>query len=281
MKALTFLARRFVAGDTLDEAMSVVLRLNAEGLKVTLDHLGEECRSRDQAEADSDEYVEVLKRVADAGADCNVSLKLTQFGLNLDGGLARDNLVRVLQTARQLENFVRIDMEGSLYTQKTLDLFYSLLGDFPGMGVVIQASLRRSQADVAELVRRGARVRLCKGAYKEPADIAFPTKSEVNRNYDDLARMLLKAPRPAFATHDDERIERAVAAAETAGLKKSDYEIQMLYGLRSKRWRQLRDQGHAVRVYVPYGTHWFPYFYRRLRERKENLMFVLRHLGSE
>lgn len=280
MRALTFLAGRFVAGDTLKEAMETVKRLNAQGLKVTLDHLGEECRSREQAEADCDEYIECLKRISESGADCNVSLKLTQFGLNLGSGLARDNLVKVLEVARKLDIFVRIDMEGSAYTQATLNLFYSLFPTFPNMGVVIQAGLKRSGQDVAELVKRGARVRLCKGAYREPPEIAFASKKDVNRHYDELAQMLVKAPIPAFATHDDLRIQAAVAAAEKAGLAKDRYEIQMLYGLRSKRWRQLRDEGHTVRVYVPYGTHWFPYFYRRIRERKENLLFVLKNLIS-
>lgn len=257
--------------------MAAVRRLNSQGLKVTLDHLGEECASREQAEADRDECVETLKRISDAGADCNVSLKLTQFGLNIDQALAKDNLVRVLEVAGKLGNFVRIDMEGSAYTQQTLDLFYSVFPAFPHTGVVIQAYLRRSRADVAELVRKQVRVRLCKGAYKEPPDLAFPSKGEVNGSYDSLATELLKAPIPAFATHDDERIEAAARAAAKAGLDKSKYEFQMLYGLRPKRWAELREQGHNVRIYVPYGTHWFPYFYRRLRERKENMFFVLKN----
>ena len=221
---------------------------------------------------------QALRRIAEAEADCNVSLKLTQFGLNLDHNLARENLMRVAREAKKLGNFVRIDMEGSPYTQKTLDMFYSLFPSFSNLGVVIQAYLKRSEKDIEELVRRQVRVRLCKGAYKEPADIAFQGKEEVNANYDKLARLLVKAPLTAFATHDDDRIKNAVAAAVAAGLKKDQYELQMLYGLRSKRWDELRAQGHAVRVYMPYGTHWLPYYYRRIRERKENLAFVLRNL---
>lgn len=278
MRALTFLARRFVAGDTIEEAIEAVRALNAEGLKATLDNLGEESLSRRQAIAACEEYVRALHLIAEAEADCNVSLKLTQFGLNLDVALARENLIRVAQEAKKLGNFVRVDMEGSAYTQKTLDLFYALSGTFPNLGVVIQAALRRSGNDVEELARRGARVRLCKGAYKERPEIAFQGRAEVGANFDKLARTLLGAPMPAFATHDDERIKNAVAAAATMGLAKDQYEIQMLYGLRSRRWRELRDQGHIVRVYVPYGTHWFPYFFRRLRERKENVLFVLRSL---
>jgi proline dehydrogenase len=278
MRALTFLARRFVAGDTIDDALEQVRRLNAQGLKVTLDNLGEDCETREQADAARDEYLLMLRRISEAGADCNVSLKLTQFGLNLDQSLARDNLAAVAEEAKKLGNFVRIDMEGSPYTQLTLDIFYELFPKCPNMGVVLQAYLRRSQADAAECVRRGVRVRLCKGAYKEPPTIAFPDKADVNENYDKLAKLLVKAPLPAFATHDDGRIRAAQEAAREAGLTKDQYEIQMLYGLRPRRWRELAESGHTVRVYMPYGTHWFPYYYRRIRERKENLLFVLRNL---
>ncbi len=277
MRALTFLARRFVAGDTLDDAVRQVRRLNGEGIKATLDNLGEECQTRAQALAAVDEYVKMLGRIALERLDCNVSLKLTQFGLGLDVDFCRVNLFRVLDEAARSGNFVRIDMEGSSYTQKTLDLLRQAKAHYPRVGIVIQAMLRRSEKDVAGLVRDGICVRLCKGAYKEPADLAFPEKKDVNANYDKLVRMLLKGPTPAFATHDDERIAHAVAAAERAGLGKDQYEIQMLYGLRTKRWGELVRQGHVVRIYTPYGSHWFPYFYRRIRERKENLLFVLRN----
>lgn len=278
MKALTFLAKRFVAGETIDEALVAVRELNADGIKVTLDNLGEDCETPAQANAATQEYLTMLARIGAAGADCNVSLKLTAFGLNLDRSLARDNLARVAELAQSLGNFVRIDMEGSAYTQRTLDLFYELFPRFPNMGIVLQAYLRRSEKDVEEAVRKGVRVRLCKGAYREPPELAFAKKDEVNANYDKLARMLLKAPLPAFATHDDARIEAAVKAAEAAGISRDKYEIQMLYGLRAKTWRELVKAGHTMRVYMPYGTHWFPYFSRRVRERKENLMFVVKNL---
>lgn len=280
MRALTLLARRFVAGETIDEALEQVRRLAGDGIKVTLDNLGEDTENREQARAARDEYVAMLERIAHAGLtkDCNVSLKLTQFGQNLSDELARENLLPVLEAAQKSGNFVRLDMEGTKYTQRTLDLFYSLQPRFPNMGVVIQAMLRRSEADVAELVRRKARVRLCKGAYKEPPELAFSDKREVNANYDKLAAYLCAAPIPAFATHDDARIAAASAAASAAGLKKDQFEFQMLYGLRPKKWRELVKQGHTVRVYMPYGTHWFPYFSRRIRERKENLMFVVKNL---
>ncbi|HVA67224.1 MAG TPA: proline dehydrogenase family protein [Elusimicrobiota bacterium] len=277
MRALTFLARRFVAGDTIDEAVEAVRALNAEGLKATLDNLGEETKTRDEAEKACREYITALRKIAEAEADCNISLKLTQFGLNLDESLARDNLARVLEEAQKLGNFARIDMESSACTQKTLDLFYSLFPEpYANVGVVIQSALRRSEKDVEKLVRLKARVRLVKGAYKEPAEAAFQKKSEVDDNYDRLAALLMAAPLPAFGTHDDERLSRAGAAARAAGLSKTGYEVQMLYGVRPKRWRELQREGHAVRIYVPYGTHWLPYYSRRIRERKENLFFALR-----
>jgi proline dehydrogenase len=272
------MARRFVAGDTVEEAISAVKKLNSQGIKATLDNLGEECLTREQARAARDEYVKMLGSIAEARLDCNVSLKLTQFGLGLDLGFCRDNLFRVLDEARKHGIFVRIDMEGSAYTQKTLDLFYAARKYYPQVGIVIQAMLHRSQADIAKLAAEKCCVRLCKGAYKEPTELALPDKRDVNANYDRLAAMLLAAPNPAFATHDDERIAAAMAAAEKAGVAKDKYEIQMLYGLRGKRGRELAAQGQVVRVYVPYGTHWLPYFYRRIRERKENLWFVLRNL---
>lgn len=273
MRALTFLASRFVAGDDVDDAIAAVRQLNELGIKATLDNLGEDSLTRAKADAAAAENLLMLKRINEAGLDSNISLKLTQLGLALDENLCRDHLLRIVEEAERLKNFVRIDMEGSAWTQKTLDLFYSIHDKHPGVGIVLQAYLRRSLADCQEAVKKRVRVRLCKGAYKEPADIAFPDKDEVNVNYDACAAVLAQAPLPAYATHDDARI----AAAVKNGLPKDQYEIQMLYGLRPKRWRQLREQGHVVRVYVPYGTHWMPYFYRRVRERKENALFVLRN----
>ena len=278
MRALTFLAKRFVAGDEIGDAIHAVRALNETGIKATLDNLGEDSLDRAHALAAADENLLMLRRIADSGVDSNVSLKLTQLGLSFDEGLARESLIKIAEEAARLDNFVRIDMEGSAWTQKTLDLFYSLHLKHPNLGIVLQAALRRTEADCRDAAARGARVRLCKGAYKEPAAVAFPSKEEVNANYDKCAAILAKAPIPAIATHDDARIEAALSAFDAAGLVKTDYELQMLYGLRAKRWRELREKGHVVRIYVPYGTHWFPYFYRRVRERKENLLFVLRNL---
>lgn len=278
MKALTFLASRFVAGDDIEDAVAAVRSLNELGIKATLDNLGEDSLTREKADQAAAENLLMLRRISDNGLDSNISLKLTQLGLALDEGLCRDHLLRIVEEAERLKNFVRIDMEGSAWTQKTLDLFYAIHDEHPGVGIVLQAYLRRTQQDCRDAAARKARVRLCKGAYKEPASIAFPSKEEVNANYDACAAILTQAPRPAFATHDDARIAAALQACDEKGLVKSDYEIQMLYGLRPKRWRELRGKGHTVRVYVPYGTHWMPYFYRRIRERKENALFVLRNL---
>ncbi len=278
MRALTFLARRFVAGDTVDDALEAVRALNADGIKATLDNLGEDSLTRAQALAAAEQNLLMLRRIAETGVDANISLKLTQLGLAFDEGLCRESLLKIVEEAARRKNFVRIDMEGSAWTQKTLDLFYSLHDAHPNVGIVLQSMLRRSEGDAREAAARGARVRLVKGAYKEPHAIAYPTKDEVNAAYDRCAALLAKAPLPAFGTHDDARIDAALKACDAAGLVKTDYEIQMLYGLRAKRWRELRAAGHTVRVYVPYGSHWFPYFYRRLRERKENLLFVLRNL---
>ncbi len=277
MRALTFLARRFVAGDRIDDAIAAVRALNADGLKATLDNLGEDSHDKAHALAARDENLLMLRRLGESGVDANISLKLTQLGMGFDDELAKASLLTIVAEAERLGSFVRIDMEGSKFTQKTLDIFYSIHDAHPGVGIVLQAMLRRTEADCRDAVARKVRVRLCKGAYKEPASVAFPDKKDVDANYDKCAAILAKAPLPAMATHDDKRVEAALKAFDSAGLVKSEYELQMLYGIRAKRAKELRAKGHSVRIYVPYGTHWFPYFYRRIRERKENLLFVARN----
>ncbi|MDD5302522.1 MAG: proline dehydrogenase family protein [Elusimicrobia bacterium] len=277
MRALTFLAQRFVAGDDISEALDAVRELNSDGLKVTLDNLGEDSLDRAHALAAAEENLTMLRRIAESGVDANISLKLTQLGLAFDEKLAAESLLRIVAEAERLKTFVRIDMEASQWTQKTLDLFYSIHEKHPGVGIVLQSNLRRTEADAKEAVARKVRVRLCKGAYREPVAVAFPDKKDVDASYDRCAAILAGAPIPALATHDDARIEAALKAFDAAGLVKSDYELQMLYGIRGKRARELREMGHTVRIYVPYGSHWFPYFYRRIRERKENLLFVVRN----
>ncbi|PCI39848.1 MAG: proline dehydrogenase [Elusimicrobia bacterium] len=279
MRALTFLASRFVAGDTAEDAVDAVAQLNSEGLKATLDFLGEDCESDAQAEAATLEYLSLLDAIHKAGLDCNVSLKLTQFGLNLDPEMAEFNLRRVLERAAATENFVRIDMESSTYTQVTIDLFKKVFADYKNVGIVIQACLNRSEADIAELNALGARVRLCKGAYKEPASVAIQKKDLLNKNYDELAKSLLtNGTYPGIATHDEQRVQSVLSFAKEKNISGDAFEFQMLYGLRPQRWSELVADGWSMRVYVPYGTHWLPYFTRRLRERKENVLFVLKSL---
>jgi proline dehydrogenase len=274
------LARRFVAGETLAQAIEAVRRLNGRGLLATLDILGENLGEREAVLAARDDYVQLLDEIARSGVDSNISIKLTMLGLDVDRGFCAENLDAVLRAARERNNFVRIDMEGSRYTAVTLELFHAAYPTFrEHVGPVIQSYLRRSRADVEALVRAGARVRLVKGAYKEPPEVAFPRREDVNRSYDELADLLLAGGRyPAIATHDDARIAQARATAERLGLPRGAYELQMLYGVRPRHQEQLAREGHPVRVYVPYGPEWFPYFYRRLRERKENVLFVLRNL---
>ncbi|MBI5598024.1 MAG: proline dehydrogenase family protein [Elusimicrobia bacterium] len=275
MRALTFLARRFVAGETTAESVAAVKKLNKKGLRATLDFLGEDTEDESQASAAADEYVRLLSAIHESGVDANVSLKLTQFGLNLGTAVAKRNLGRVLEEAKRRGNFVRVDMEGSAWTQATLDLVLDAHKSFGNVGTVLQAMLRRTVGDAALLSKAGVKVRLCKGAYKEPSEVAFAQKEEVNANYDAVARDLLdNGPFPAIATHDDARIAAVLAHAKAKKIPADRYEFQMLYGLRARRWTELAGQGLGMRVYVPYGAHWFPYFYRRLRERKENVLFV-------
>lgn len=272
-------ATRFVAGEDKDSAIAVVRDLNARGISGSLDLLGENVTERGAAEKARDDYVSLLRGVADAGVDSNISIKLTMLGLDIEPELARDHLVSILEAARDTDNWVRIDMEGSRHTQLTLELFYEVWGSFRNVGVVIQSMLRRSEADVDRLIAEGARVRLVKGAYKEPAPLAHQNKREVNAAFDRMAeRLLERGDYPALATHDDERIEHAIEHARKREIDPSRFEFQMLYGVRRETQEAMSRRGYCVRVYVPYGEQWFPYFYRRLRERKENVTFVLRNV---
>jgi len=263
----------------VDEALAVVRALNARGIRATLDLLGEKVTDPAEATAGRDDYVRVLHGIADAGAASNISIKLTMIGLDIDPALAEENLVTILEAARETGNWVRIDMEGSPYTQLTLEIFHRVFPTFGNVGVVIQSMLRRSPDDVERLIEVGARVRLVKGAYKEPAPLALQDKREVNAAYDRLAERLLDGGHfPALATHDDVRIEHAIAYAEAHGIGPESYEIQMLYGIRPPTQLAIVERGYGMRVYVPFGEKWIPYFYRRLRERKENVVFVLRNV---
>lgn len=279
------MARRFVAGETLDEAIQVIRELNGRGLLVTLDHLGENVVSRQDAEQATETYFHIFDEIDRTSVDANVSLKLTQLGLDLGDDVAYKNLRQIVERAGQYGNFVRIDMEGSAYTQRTLDI-YDRLRDagLDNVGVVIQSYLYQSEADLERLIERGVKVRLCKGAYDEPPEIAFPKKSDVDRNFVRLTQLLFSPAAhergvvPAIATHDEKMIAAAKEAVQRSSSAPEEFEFQMLYGVRNELQQCLADEGYRVRVYVPYGTEWYPYFMRRMAERPANVLFVARAL---
>lgn len=273
------LAKRFVSGHNIDEAVAAVRKLNEQGITATLDVLGENVTERKTAEAAVSNYLQTLDAIGQSNIRANISLKLTQMGLDIDPDFCHANLVRICEKASALSCFVRIDMEGSDYTQRTLDLFFDLFQRHKNVGIVIQAYLHRSLKDIQQLIDLGARVRLCKGAYKEPASLALQKMPEIRENFKKLSEsLLLKAGYPAIATHDDELIGWVKSFTASHGIGKEKFEFQMLYGVRPDTQRKLAAEGYNMRVYVPYGTHWLPYFYRRLRERKENVYFVLKNL---
>lgn len=278
------LASRFVAGETIDAAMAVLRDLNATRILATLDLLGESVGRAAEARVARDVYLQLLDRIHGAGAAANVSVKLTQMGLDIDESLCLENMRAILARARQYGSFVRIDMEGSAYTQRTLDFFtrtvYPEFGDTAG--VVLQSYLRRTAADVDAMIALGARVRLCKGAYKEPPDIAFPDKRDVDANYVScMERLLEHGNFPGIATHDERIITHARAFAKGRRIDASRYEFQMLYGVRRDLQLELRKAAYGMRVYVPFGSHWYPYLMRRLAERPANLGFILGNVVRE
>lgn len=278
MRALTFLAKRFVAGEQAQDAVAAGQRLRARGIQATFDLLGEDVLDADAARRCAEFNKDLLRRIP-ADVERNISIKLTMMGLEVSDEFCREQVDGILHVAREVGGFVRIDMEGSKHTERTLRLFQRLRQDHDNVGIVLQAYLHRTRDDVQEAVRRGDRVRLCKGAYKEPAQVALQAMDDIRARYREYARLLLDGGRyPALATHDESLVTDALGYVRERGLPASRYEFQMLYGLRPRRWDELVQAGHNVRVYVPYGTHWFPYFYRRLRERKENVFFVIRGL---
>lgn len=276
------LSRRFVAGETLDEAIQVTRDLNARGMDVTLDHLGESVEREDQAEQATDDYIAILERIDSEKVKTGISIKLTQIGLAIDHDLCRRNLRRIAEAARDYSNFVRIDIEASQYVQPTLDMFHGLAEEFKNLGAAIQSYLRRSEADVRELAMRGASVRLCKGAYKEPPELAFQKKREVDASYVRLLEILMDSESPlAVATHDSRMIDAARRLMGEHSNRQAPVEFQMLYGVRRDLQARLVEEGHRMRIYVPYGTEWYPYFMRRMAERPANLLFVLRALKGK
>lgn len=270
-------AAKFIAGETHAEALRAAAELNRDGFRVTLDLLGESVTDRREAEAATEEYARSLDLIETSDATATISLKLTQLGLDIDTDFCRVNLERIVAHAASLDNFVRIDMEGSAYTQRTLDIFADVFERHRNVGVVIQSYLKRSEADVARLVALSAPVRLCKGAYDEPASVAFQDKAEVDANFVRLLRMLLDGGcRTAIATHDERMIEAATSHVEANGIPREAYELQMLYGVRRELQESLTADGWPMRVYLPYGSQWYSYFMRRMAERPANLWFAVR-----
>ena len=268
-------ARRFVAGETLDEAMTVAAQLNRQHISVSLDHLGENVTDAAEACAAAQDYITILDRISAAGADANISVKLTALGLDLSADLCRENLTRLMRHAAELDIFVRVDMEGSAYTEATIDLVLALRHEFDNIGAVVQSMLRRTPADVARLIESKTRVRLVKGAYLEPPSVAYPKKADVDARYVECMRTLLEhGVYPAIATHDERIIAEARRFAAEKEIDPARFEFQMLYGIRRGLQARLARDGYNVRVYVPYGTQWYPYLTRRMAERPANLMFI-------
>jgi proline dehydrogenase len=281
------MARRFVAGETLEQAIAAVLDLNERGMVATLDHLGENVTSEADATAAANDYLLALDALKAVGAKCNVSVKLTQMGLDLCDDFCYDNVRRVVRRAGELGNFVRVDMEGSPLTERTLTVYRRLRQESDNVGIVIQAYLHRSQADVEALIAEGiAHFRLCKGAYDEPTAIAYRERPQVTQALNDLIRICLapdslaKGAYCAVASHDEEVVNFARAYAYQNEVPATAYEFQMLYGIRRELQSELLQRSYTVRIYVPYGTHWYPYFMRRLAERPANLFFFLRALAG-
>lgn len=286
-------ASRFVAGEKLEDGIRSANTLNQKGMAATLDHLGEHTSNAEEARRARDDIIAVFDAIEESGVRSNVSIKLTQIGLALDEDLCAENLACILRHAREQGTFVRIDMEDSPWVDATLRLYDRMRKEhgLDNLGLVIQSYLYRSREDVRKLSEEQTRIRLCKGAYKEPPEVAFPKKQDVDDNYDRLAEMLMdcalaagspaasldgkKPPIPALATHDERRIEAAKAYAKKIGLPKDALEFQFLYGIRRNLQEQLVADGYLVRIYVPYGTEWYPYFMRRLAERPANVWFFI------
>jgi proline dehydrogenase len=286
-------ASRFVAGETLDDAIRVIQLLNQKGIYATLDHLGEHTTNPESAQRAADEILQDLDTIKSTGIQANVSIKLTQIGLSVDEGACSKYLQMILQKAKETNNFIRIDMEDSSCVDTTLRLFWQMRHErgFDNVGVVIQSYLYRSEEDILQLARDASSVRLCKGAYKEPKEVAYPRKQDVDTSYDRLAQLLMDGaqtagspavgqdgcmpPLVALATHDERRINIAREYAMEIGLPKESLEFQMLFGIRRDLQEKLSREGFPVRVYVPYGSEWYPYYVRRLAERPANLWFFV------
>ena len=276
------LAARFVAGERLEQALAAVRTVNGAGMSVTMDHLGENVTSEEEARAATEDYKRALQAIADNKLDANVSCKLTHLGLNLSEALGREQVTNLITLAASLGIFVRIDMEDARYTQVTLDTTREIFSQHENVGTVIQSYLYRSEDDVKTLNALKIRCRLVKGAYLEPPSVAFPQKADVDENYRRLAELLLRdGGYPAFGTHDEAIIGWIKAKADALGRGKDSFEFQMLYGIRRDLQRSLTAEGYRFRVYMPYGSEWYPYLMRRLAERPANLMFMVGSVARE
>ena len=272
------MSRRFVAGETLDEAIAVARKCNDLGMLASLDYLGENVSTTTDAQRARDAYLEIFDRIAQEKLDANVSCKLTQMGLDLSADFCEGLVLSVVERAAGYGNFLRVDMEGSVYTQRTVDLVKRIRARNTAVGTVIQSYLYRSESDIRDLLAYGCRIRLCKGAYKESVDVAFERKQDVDGNYVRLMQMLLPSGvYHGIATHDPRMIGETIRWAAAKQIPKDYFEFQMLYGIRTDLQRRLVNGGYRVRIYIPYGRDWFPYFMRRLAERPANLGFLLRN----
>jgi proline dehydrogenase len=273
------MSHRFVAGETLDEAIAAARKCNEQGLLVSLDYLGENVATTTDAQRARDAYLEIFDRIAKEKLNANVSCKLTQMGLDLSPEFCEGLVLSVVERAAGYDNFLRVDMEGAVYTQRTVELVKRIRARNSAIGTVIQSYLYRSESDIRDLLGYGCRVRLCKGAYKESADVAFEKKSDVDGNYVRLMQLLLPSGTyHAIATHDPRMIGETIRWAAAKQISKDNFEFQMLYGIRTDLQRRLVSDGYRVRIYIPYGRDWFPYFMRRLAERPANIGFLLRNL---
>ena len=272
---------RFIAGENIDEAVAAIRELNAHGCSASFDHLNESVSSVAETEGEVNEYLNVLSRIDESGINSNVSIKLTQFGLEIDPELAYRNARQVVVEAARRGNFVRVDMESSAVTQLTIDIFKRLRAEFGlnDVGIVLQSYLRRTFEDAQDLLKIPARIRICKGAYNEPPEVAFPDKKDVDENYVRVMKLLLSSGTyHGIATHDPNMINETIRYAREQGIGKDAFEFQMLYGIRRDLQEKLGRDGYNMRVYVPYGKHWYPYFMRRLAERPANIWFVMKNL---
>jgi proline dehydrogenase len=273
------LIKRFIAGEDLETALRITRQLNQEGFLVALDYLGEDTHRVEDAEYAAEQYITLLEQIHKSGVNSCISIKLTQLGLDLGDTIARRNLEKVLAAARELNNFVWVDMESSKHTQAILDLFCELYPHYPHSGTVLQSYLYRTPQDLERLIALGARIRLVKGAYAEPKEVAYPDKRSVDRQFKIQMELLLKkGNEPAIATHDTRLISHAKHHAAELGLSRTQFEFQLLYGISRELQKRLVAEGYRTLIYVPYGEQWYPYFSRRLAERPANLYFILRSL---